>query len=337
MARINAALNGGEAEIRAAAEGIDWLACLWRVDACEELTPSCALNGMHLLFLLVARLRARLMPPNHARIGQVLQTPQAEVVAKPVCCLTLRELADAVRNLQQLWKRLIETEKLENLERVLDACMQRFGGLALSTHHAAALDYDDFTDPLPGNLRGVNRAAVRFFSAFFFVAYRQIHLAACATALDSCELPSPVHSHLLHAALDDFYALSMYFDTAIGDVLHYRHEFAGMFHSVTQVMYFHDPNYARRKQLPLAEVHTRAEHFVPLLQQLYPDVRLLREDDTLPPGFAEPGAGAELPSLQQDWAWLVVPGRVYLVSRAGHVFFSASGAPFAALLTRVIK
>jgi hypothetical protein len=135
-----------------------------------------------------------------------------------------------------------------------------------------------------------------------------------------------LHSYLVTASLDDFYKLSMYYDTCMAHLLQYRHEFTGMFHSVTQVMYYHNPTYVRRKQ---AAVPSLAEELLPVVQQLYPDVRILYEDQPLPPHFHIPGTQdwtkeTALPKNADDWLWLVLPGRIYLLCSPGYAFYSES-------------
>jgi hypothetical protein len=332
--------------LRAALGGLDWGECLWATRATAEITVHSVLNEMHLLFLLLARARAALAPPAAAeRLGTLLASPTAELVPVPVAALSLRQLLDAVQNLQATWGALVGGEDPDALVAALDACFARFGALARGWHVPGVLDCEDFVEVAPDGRRALTAAAVRRFAAFLFVAYRHAHLAGAAIALDADEpLAVPVHSHLVTASLDDFYRCSMYWDMLPASVLQYRHEFTGMFHSISQVMYYNNPSYARRRQLGADAIAAGAapEHVLPVMLQVYPEVALVHEDEPLPPGFAVPGALAEwdpaapLSAAPRDWAWLFLPGRLYLATRAGHLFWAPRAAPLCNLLARAL-
>ena len=348
MLRANEILETGasppdEGALRRELAGLDWSTCLWRTRATREITVHSVLNEMHLLFLLLARARALLAPPPAAaRLGVLLSSPTAELVPVPVAALSLRQLLDAVQNLQATWGALVAGEDAECLQDALDVCMARFGVLATGLHAAAVLDCDDFVEVAPDHRRSLTAAAVRRFSAFFFVAYRHAHLAGAAIALDADEpLAMQVHSHLVTASLDDFYRCAMYWDLLPASVLQYRHEFTGMFHSVSQVMYYNNPSYARRRQVGVDAIAAGSapEHMLPIMMQAYPEVVVVHEDDPLPPGFAVPGSLSEwdpvvpLSAAPRDWAWLFLPGRLYLCTRAGHLFWAPRAAPLCNVLS----
>jgi hypothetical protein len=349
MVRANALLEAEPLDreaLRRELAGFEWGACLWATAATRELTVRSVLNEMHLLFLLLARARAALAPaPPGARLRGLLASPQAELVPAPVAALSLRALLDAVQNLQAQWGALVGAEDPGALHAALDACMARFGALATGRHAAGVLDAEDLVEVARDGRRALSAAAVRRFAAFFFVAYRHAHLAGAAIELDAAEpLALDVHSHLLAASLDDFYRCSMYWDMLPASVLQYRHEFTGMFHSMSQVMYYNNPTYARRRQAAADAIaaETPPEHVLPIMMQVHPEVRVLHEDDALPDGFAPPGAlpewdpAAPLPAAPRDWAWLFLPGRLYLCTRAGHLFWAARAAPLCNLLGRAL-
>jgi len=341
MVRASALLEAGETEgLREAVEAAcgDWEHCLWAGDATREVTPDCSVNAVHLQMLLVARARWRLAAgvPAGAQLGDMLPSRRASLLPGPVAQMTLRALLDALRCLQIEWAALVCAEPSESLYTALDVCLLRFGALADRAGDADTLDCEDMVEALTGSQRRLSTTCVRALTAFFYVAYRHAHLAGAAVELPAAPPAFELHPHHIAASLDDFYRLSMHYDLLPASVLQYRHEFAGMFHSVTQVMYWNNPSYVRRKQLALSELcsGTFAEHTLPLLLQLFPSVRVLFEDEPWPAGWAVPGGAPEdcaLPPVAQ-WAWLVLPGRVYLASASGHLFRGASVVPLGNVL-----
>ena len=123
-----------------------------------------------------------------------------------------------------------------------------------------------------------------------------------------------LHSHHREASLDDFYQNSMLADLAPGFIMQYRSRYAHLFHSISQVIYFHYPQYIRKKQIPLADITARnAAHIsvLPLLQQLFPGV----------PVFYEHTGGCCLHEhAKHEWSWLMLSGFVLLVRRDGKMF-----------------
>lgn len=324
-----------------------WESWLWGVDATAEITSRCTLNEMHLLFLIIARLRHFVKPDADLFIGEYLRTQSSFLYCKRVSLFTLRELLDTVQNFQHVWRDIVSTNSAENIVKVLDACFSHFGFLACKKHDESVLDCSDLVESDRFGQRFVSKACIRKFAAFFYAAYRHVHLLAASTDLD-CETPVllfDIHSHLVVASLDDFYKFAMYYDTKVAHVLQYRHEFTGMFNSISQVMYYHNPSYERRPQLPQDELvkGKQPENMLPVIQQLYPDVKLFYEDEQLPNGFKVPGSRDDfntdsvLPKDSAGWAWIALPGRIYLATRDGFLFHSKNLIPLANLLFQNIK
>lgn len=324
-----------------------WEYFLWRIDATVEITPALTLNEMHLSFLLLCRLQfkkdqlAKDHPDNMKKLNDFLSNEQADLFHEPIMHMPLRKFFDSVNNLQILWKILIDTEEIDACYAILELCMKNTGRLC----HAGAcdLDFDDMVDVIKQNQRIVNNVCIRKFSSFFYLAYRHLHLNSCAMILEHNEpLQIELHQHLITASLDDFYKLSMYFDTNISDVLHYRHEFSQMFHSISQVMFFHNPQYARRKQRTQEEIISGSyvDSMLPLIMQLYPEVKVMYEDDAYPSNFAIPDTHEiqydAMPSTPKEWIWIVLPGKIYLLNSLGHVFWSPNLIPLVNLLHKSI-
>lgn len=319
---------------------------IWGLDATREITTSCTLNEMHLLFLLIARLRLRTGCTSDVKLGDCITNKQVVLYDKSISTHTLRELFDTVNNLQSLWRGLIATEDTESLYTAVDACVVRFGFLADTLHSPQTLDHSDMVDVVQNTYHRVSNMCIRRFSGFFYVAYRHLHLASCCIELDYEQesFNMELHSHLVSASLDDFYKLSMYYDTTMASILQYRHEFTGMFHSISQVMFYNNSTYVRRKQLThdCLLMGDTPDHSLPLIQQLYPDIRTLYEDDPFPEAFGTQGTQSELsddtvlPSQSKDWVWIVVPGRVYLACSSGHLFFCANIIPMVNMLCKYV-
>eukprot|EP00961_Rhodomonas_salina_P182058 2457578-Rhodomonas_salina.1 len=301
---------------------------------------------MHLRLLLIASIRRLLGSPEAVYLKDVLRHNQGHILEDDVHRLTLRGLLDTTKNFQVLWPELIASEDPADLYRAVDACLLRFGALASGRHEAGELDCDDFVEVHSTGLRHVNNACVRTFTGFFYVAYCHVHLAACCLDLPPGEpLEFELHSHLVTTALDDYYALSMYYDATMASIMQYRHEFTGMFHSVSQVMYYNNPSYARRPQRSQDDILSGnyPDSTLPVVRQLYPDVALLQEDDPLPANFSIPGSTDEydpagpLPAAPSDWAWIVVPGCVYLACATGLLFHCPNIIPLLNLVHRHVS
>lgn len=311
-----------------------WTHFMWGVDPSQTIDTCGMMNEMHLLFLLLARFQVMFINPVSLTL---LGNETFYLYAKRTEHLTLREIFDVIQNLQLHWHIVIDTVCPSVLEMVLDGCMARFGKLAGCTHSADVLDHLEYSETF-GSCRRITTSSIRHACAFFLAAYRHLHLHTCAILLPSltsdCDLLH--HEHLRAASLDDFYRLSMVYDLCIGNIIHYEHEFTGMYHSATQVMYYNNPTYIRRKQLDLAEImHASAEHGLPLALQLYPDVKVVFEDS--PGFFMEPLQNDEhvkhpLPTTTKGWRWLLLSRSLYLVTNHGHVFHAKTISPLVALL-----
>jgi hypothetical protein len=121
-----------------------------------------------------------------------------------------------------------------------------------------------------------------------------------------------VYHHHIEAGNDSYFTATMYDDIMVGALLQYMHRFSGMFHSVSQVAYFHNPEYQRRRPPEGVEDLLRerpAIDKIPTLQQLYPDLEL----------FHEGTSWAQLPRGGGVWMWVHTPGLVFLVkNQCGH-------------------
>lgn len=133
-------------------------------------------------------------------------------------------------------------------------------------------------------------------------------------------------SHHREASLDVFYEISMLADLAPGFVMQYRSRYAHLFHSISQVVYFHYPQYSRRKQIPLSEITAHAGSHIstlPLILQLFPAAPVLYEHT---------GGCCLHEHARYEWSWLMLSGFVLLVHRSGAIYGAEDLRTLAALL-----
>ena len=124
----------------------------------------------------------------------------------------------------------------------------------------------------------------------------------------------PIHSYHREASLDDFYTMSQIADCPMGAVTQYKHQFRHLFHSTSQVVFYHYPDYSRKKQLPMASLikeDAEAIAVLPLIQQIAP---------TIPVIFEHTGAGLKTLHEKNAWQWVVLGGVVLLVDSNMRVY-----------------
>jgi hypothetical protein len=103
----------------------------------------------------------------------------------------------------------------------------------------------------------------------------------------------------------------MHMDLPPAARLLYRHEFAGFYNCISQVVYLHFPSYDRRVQVPLMQIRSGKEaplHLLAPLMEMYPDIHLCYEDECLKP---------------DAWNWVIMGPRVYLArNTTQEIFYS---------------
>lgn len=118
-----------------------------------------------------------------------------------------------------------------------------------------------------------------------------------------------VFSHHREASLDDFYTHSMLADLRPGQIVQYKHRFKHLFHSISQVVYYHTPSYIRLVQAPLADLTLPdAAHvnLLPLLLQIHPEIPTITETTI---------SSLSSAAHASPFRWLHVSGFVCLVHR----------------------
>ena len=118
----------------------------------------------------------------------------------------------------------------------------------------------------------------------------------------------------VQASNDEFDLMSMRWCLPVAAVINYRNDFTGFYNHISQVVYFHYPNYERTLRCPFQDASTAgADHMLPALCLLHPTVKILYEEDhfdiTKPLGY---------------WAWIVLPGKIYLAGPNAELYHSSS-------------
>lgn len=129
-------------------------------------------------------------------------------------------------------------------------------------------------------------------------------------------LPIFLFNHHREASLDDFYDLSMMADCPIGSILQYKHRFRYLFHSVSQVIFFHYPTYERQKQLSMDSLHEAdvpGINLLPLLMQVKTEIPVLTEHT---------GLGNASIHAKHEWCWALFGKVVLLVNKNMEVLYA---------------
>lgn len=131
-------------------------------------------------------------------------------------------------------------------------------------------------------------------------------LLVCATRAPASE-PAELQQYHLEASRDSFYEMATIADCGVGLITQYKHKFRELFHSPTQVVYFHYPAYHRRNQKDLATLlagDAPAVNVLALALQIEPDVPVLYEHT---------GLGHDVTHAKHAFAWVLIQDIILLV------------------------
>jgi hypothetical protein len=184
--------------------------------------------------------------------------------------MTLREVRDSLSNLVLAWSKDVQRCS-DALVLFLDSLFHRVGELACATWPCAAKD-----SPLADDANSIERITIagnnnmdhdqisfsclRTLMNTFFMLYRLIHWMGMAdNEDDDCNgnIDVSIHHHHVSASQDTFYKLGMYYDLPPSARLNYRHMFSGLYNCISQPVYYHNPDYERRTQVPLVRIRER--------------------------------------------------------------------------------
>jgi len=257
--------------------------------------------------------------------------------------LSWRGIHHIVLSLQLEFTKLFEMERgfrcVLPLDRVLLCLMQRIGGLICQDYRHGPpsaeysmnhdienvqllvdIDTEGWRTPRPEALRQLLIAIHALLSAYCLLT----HATHVPSDIDT---KTEIEDFHRECSMDDFYETHMITTVPLGTVVQYKDKFRHLFHSVSQVVYFHYPAYQRTKQLPLEDlkrVPAPACNLLPLLQQLHPTVPVLFEHTT---------AGLRAGHDKQPFAWVVLGAFVVLVESSMQSYCSDDLRSLLPLLT----
>jgi len=295
-----------------------WDEWLWQTDPEEKYSPDVLLNRCQLLGLLVCIYKGLT-----AQAETCLVEARLTLMEKPIHAMTLRELKDTIENLQMEWPSFLQRlpdnpnaqQNLDGVVGMIDQCMARFGVLCAQAGTPEVMDdlcsVDSHQDHTTNLLR-VTTACIRRTICTFLVLYRHLHLLAVAKPVPDEWCDCGISKYHVEASSDDFNLLCMHLCLPVAGRLNYKHDFPEMYNHVSQVVFFHNPEYQRIPRTPLEKLSTAPlEQVLPAIWQLYPDIGVKYEEDMI-----------DLVGKGKGWWWLVVAGRVYLVDPDNGVWYS---------------
>ena len=240
-----------------------WEEWLWETDPQE---PAELLNKNHLIGLLLARFRGR----HRSHLANCIAAfPNIVHQSTNVAEFTLKHVRDQLDDLQLHWG--VYVLDIEGCHELLDALMTQFGRLCEQPKH------DDSESVEPDG--SISVSALRHFLSIFLVLYRHLWLWSKSHEykVDTTVMLNKYH---VEASTEMFDTHSMIAQLPPAARLLYMQDFKGMYHNLSQVVYFHFPDYDAPLQLPIEDLQ-RGEtyHALAPLYQLYPDIPVLMEDE----------------------------------------------------------
>lgn len=307
-----------------------WLQWLWRTDPNEELSPTVLLNKSHLLGLLLCRQRA--MRADRLAAAPAPPDERMRLMVKPPSEMALSELSDTLANVLVEWPRFLSRlsqnpnaqENTRAVAGLVDGCFARLGALVLRPGTPATHDDVRSTEEAPcGGVR-ITKPALRRMLGAFLVLYRHLDVNTRAVSVPPQPFDCGIKKHHVEASTDDFNLLCMFIQLPAAARLTYKLDFPGMYNHISQVVYFHNPQYERSPRVPLKDIpDAEPAQALPAIMQLHPEIHLHYEDDHI-----------DLSSPVKKWLWWVVSGRVYLVAPDATVYHSDNVTALMAVYAR---
>lgn len=295
---------------------------IWGTDPYEPFHPEVLFNKNHLLGILACR--------SIPCVSDVTLSSNLQLTDITPANMTLKQVKDSLANLQFEWPHFLEkldllgpggdhTDKVQLVRLYLQAIMHRVG--ILVSHALPDKVLNDIQDTFhcepedPPDLLRLTPAAIRRIMASILVLNRHMDLydlseeVVVSPLLEQENFKNGVTIYHHEASTEHFYKLHMYWSLPVSAKMQYKHDFPGMFNDISQVVYFHNPDYKRVKR----EDHltTLPLHLLPSVVLLHPEVKIKFEDDLIDP--LKPGT---------DWYWILLPQRVYLVSPEPKVYYA---------------
>ena len=267
---------------------------VWLTDPEEDLHPKVLFNKNQLVGLLYCR-----------------SLPKQE------CDMTLQEVLDGLENICKEWPLYIakytdpEMPENQKVYTFVELCMTRFAELATHALPSAVLDNAMLTEEYNQSLRKLTGAAVRRLLNTFLILQRHFYLFRKCENVPAESFDCKIRRPHVEASMDEFDVLCMHFFIPVGARLRYKNDFRGMYNHISQVMYFHNPDFTRIPRLPWDQVAATGDciQVLPALRELFPEIPIWFEED-------------DFYTKKWDWAWLLVPGRVYLLAPDHSIYHS---------------
>ena len=311
-----------------------WHEWLWGTDPEEEYHIDVLLNRNQLLGLLVCRfkyLKQAPPPPHFPRAGGAPVAAGATkdrmtIMDTPVHQMTWRELKDTMANILFEWPSFLDRlsqnmrpqQNMRQVMHLINQCACRFGALACLSAGEDIMDDPSETQPSTDRTlkdkMSLTPGALRRMVGSLLIMYRHLHLLSVCVKVPSKNFDAGLSKYHYEASNDAFNLLCMHIALPVAARLNYRHDFPGMYNHVSQVVYFHNSQYVRCPRHPIEDIqNASAAHVLPAIQELYPEIKLKFEEDKFDP--TKPGKDGE-------WFWLLLAGRVYLVTPEPAVLYS---------------
>lgn len=321
-----------------------WHEWLWGTDPEQSYNIDVLLNRNQLLGVLVCRFKHKEL--SDVRSTSTFQTSndaqvfsRMAIMDKPVYSMTWRELKDTVANLLLEWPTYVERltngirahQHLRRVLRFVDECAARFGFFTEVAADESLLDDPSETQPCADRCMAdkmvLTASSIRRMVASFLILYRHMHLLSVARKVQKNTTHAlPISKFSWEASMDRFHELCMHMSLPVGARLVYRHDFPGMYNSVSQVVYFHNSQYTRTARHAVDDVATAPPiHVLPAIQELYPEIPLRLEED-----FFDP-------TVSNGWYWLLIAGRVYLITPEPKILYSDSIGDLLLIYTETLK
>lgn len=309
-----------------------WDEWLWKTDPEEPFASDVLLNRCQLLgflFCLSRGMEEQTVSDGADGRGAGMDSSQRlTLMEKPVGVMTLRELKDTIENIQIEWPAFISRldknpcaqANLDAVLQLIDQCVGRFGQLCLSAFDGGVLDDLGSVEAAPGREGSfrITRSCIRRTVCTFMILYRHLHLLSVCETVSARWTDPGISKYHVEASNDDFNLLCMHLALPVAAKLNYKHDFPGMFNHVSQVVFFHNSEYQRIPRAGLETLSTASvEHVLPALMQLYPSIGVHYEEDCV-----DLSDSASKP-VKEEWFWMVVAGRVYLIDPARKVWYSS--------------
>ena len=132
-------------------------------------------------------------------------------------------------------------------------------------------------------------------------------------------IASSIKTYHVEASLDLFNVQQQLFFLAPGQRLVYRHNFSGMFNDISQVIYFHYPDYIRCAQVAVDQMIDHGMNSLSCVMNIIPQLRVMYDDEPwLPFGLVD----------ASEWMWILSNKQIYLWDGRSRRLLGSSGMPW---------